>query len=86
MRRRRRRMAHSLVGELHANMLLRPIREEDDYADFQRPHCIDQLLHQYSLHHNRTWIAGANLVSPQDDTHIALFYQDRERYESVSNS
>ena len=81
-----RRMAHSLVGELHANMLLRPLSEQDNYADYHRPHCIDQLLRQYSLHNNRTWVAGANLVSPQDDSHVGLFYQDRERYESVLNS
>ena len=78
-----RRKARSLVAELHANIALHPLGEQG--GDHHRPHCIDQLLHQYSLHHNHTWVAGADLVSPQDDLHVGLFYQDRERYGSLVN-
>ena len=79
-----RRKARSLVAELHANIALHPLGEQGG-GDHQRPHCINQLLHQYSLHHNHTWVAGADLVSLQDDLHVGLFYQDRERYGSVVN-
>lgn len=79
-----RRKARSLMADLHANLLLHPLGEQGA-GDHHRPHCIDQLLHQYSLHNNHTWVAGAHLVSPQDDLHVGLFFQDRERYGSVVN-
>lgn len=84
MRRVCRRKARTLVADLHANLALHPLGEQGG-GDYHRPHCIDQLLHQYSLHNNHTWLAGANLVSPQDDLHVGLFFQDRARYGSVVN-
>ena len=72
------------MAELHANLLLHPLGEQDG-GDHHRPHCIDQLLHNYSLHNNHTWVAGADLVSPQDDLHVGLVFQDRARYGSVVN-
>ena len=70
------RRARSLVSDLHMNMVERQIV-------YDHGHAIDQLLYHFSAHNNLTWVAGSNLVSPQDGAHFGLFYQDRAKFSST---
>lgn len=68
--------ARTLITELHASMIKHQMT-------FDHGHCIDQMLYHFSAHNNLTWVVGSNFVSPQNDAHVGLFYQDRARFSST---
>ena len=73
-----RRRARSLAVELHSNMVEHRVVSPIS-------HTIDDLLRHYSLFRNLSWVAGTNLVSPEDPGHFGVFFQERTRFKSLIN-
>ena len=71
-----RRRARSLASDLHSNMV-----EHDFVSPISHVH--DELLRLYSLYNNLSWVAGTNLVSPENAGHFGVFYQNRLRFPSL---
>ena len=71
-----RRRARSLAGDLHSNMVEHGIVSSTS-------HVHDDLLRHYSMYRNFSWVAGINLVSPENAGHLGVFYQNRLRFPSL---
>ena len=75
------RAAATLVAEAHASMLADMAEKGTDTMPFG--YTIDQMLRVHWRRSNGTWLAGANLPSPQLPPGSGVFYQDRWRTRST---
>ena len=74
-----RRRARGLAMALHDNMV-----EHGIVSPISHVH--DELLRHYSMSTNLSWVAGTNLVSPENAGHFGAFYQNRLRFPSLVDS
>ena len=75
------RAAATLVADVHASV--QADMAEKGYDSLPFGYTIDQMLRVHMRRRNGTWLAGANLRSPQRPLEFGAFYQDRWRTHST---